>query len=303
MAQTQSTTQLTPAAAARPAIPAARLRAVELALEARAPATRRAYKSALARLGTWLDGRALTDATLADHVAWLAAQGLAPASIGQAVAAACFLAEVAGWQTPRGSQTKDALRIVRREHADRGRGQAPPVTAEQVAEIIAVARAAGRIEDAAIAGLLFQGALRRSEVATLEWQDIEDSDLPAALRIRVRRSKTNQAGAETDVRLVKNGAAAALRALRLDTAGAETDKVFGGLCGRSIGRRFAAAAAKAGVQGVTAHSGRVGHASELTARGASTTEVMLSGGWKTARMVAHYAAGAKADRGAVAKYL
>ena len=63
------------------------------------------------------------------------------------------------------------------------------------------------------------------------------------------------------------------------------------------------AAHAASVEGVSAHSGRVGHASELTARGASTTEVMLSGGWKTARMVAHYSAGAKAERGAVAKYL
>lgn len=38
-------------------------------------------------------------------------------------------------------------------------------------------------------------------------------------------------------------------------------------------------------------------------RGASTTETMLAGGWKTARMVAHYSAGATAERGAVAKYL
>ena len=42
---------------------------------------------------------------------------------------------------------------------------------------------------------------------------------------------------------------------------------------------------------LTAHSGRAGLASELTARGASTTEVMLAGNWKTARMVAHYSAG------------
>ena len=146
----------TPTAAMLPALPAARSRAVELALAARAAATRRAYKSALARLGTWLDGRALTDATLADHVAWLAARGLAPASIGQAVAAACFLAEVAGWPPPRGTQTKDALRLVRREYAGRGRGQAAPITAEQATEI--VARAAGRLRDAAITGLLFQAA-------------------------------------------------------------------------------------------------------------------------------------------------
>ena len=33
------------------------------------------------------------------------------------------------------------------------------------------------------------------------------------------------------------------------------------------------------------------------------TEVMLAGNWKTARMVAHYSAGATAERGAVRKYL
>ena len=71
-----------------------------------------------------------------------------------------------------------------------------------------------------------------------------------------------------------------------------------------IQRRFTAAARAAGIEArVTAHSGRVGLASELTARGASTTEVMLAGNWKTARMVAHYSAGATAERGAVRKYL
>ena len=60
----------------------------------------------------------------------------------------------------------------------------------------------------------------------------------------------------------------------------------------------------AGVESrVTAHSGRVGLASELTSRGASTTDVMLAGNWKTSRMVAHYSAGATAERGAVARYL
>ena len=60
----------------------------------------------------------------------------------------------------------------------------------------------------------------------------------------------------------------------------------------------------AGIEGrITGCSGRVGLASELTARGASTTETMLAGGWKTARMVAHYSAAATAELGAVAKYL
>lgn len=284
-------------------LPADRTEAAALALEARAPATRRAYRTALNRLAATLAGRPLSDATLAEHVSRLAADGMAPTSIALAAAAAAFLARVAGWPNPRGAMTADALRIVKREYAERGRGQARPVGAEDVAAIIATARRDGRDKDAAIAGALFQAALRRSEAAALEWRDIEPAaDIPGALRIRVRRSKTNQAGEETDIRLVKNGAADALAAIQPAEADPRA-KVFGGINGQSIGRRFAAAARAAGIEGVTAHSGRVGHASELTARGASTTEVMLSGGWKTARMVAHYSAGAKAERGAVAKYL
>ena len=305
---------LTTAIATIPAVPDDRRAAAALALEARAPSTRRAYRAALARLDRFLDGRDLTDALLAEHVRLLARDGLAPATIGLAVAAARFLAKVAGWPDPAGTMTKDMVRIVRRDHADRGRGRARAVTADEVTAIIAVARQAGRDMDAAIAGLLFQAALRRSEAAALEWRDIEPAaDIPGALLVRVRSKKTDQAGDETDVRLVKNGAAAALTAIRPEGA-APTDRVFvtgkgcgrggrAGLNARTIGRRFTAAARAAGIEGVTAHSGRIGHASELTARGASTTEVMLSGGWKTATMVAHYAAGATAERGAVAKYL
>ena len=54
---------------------------------------------------------------------------------------------------------------------------------------------------------------------------------------------------------------------------------------------------------ITAHSGRIGLASELTRRGASTTDVMMAGNWRTASMVAHYSAGATAEHGAVARYL
>ena len=102
--------------------------------------------------------------------------------------------------------------------------------------------------------------------------DASDSD---GVLITVRTSKTNQEGDAADVRYLKNGAAKAIRTAR--AAGIEAR--------------------------LTAHSGRVGLASELTARGASTTEVMLAGNWRTARMVAHYSAGATAERGAVAKYL
>ena len=58
-----------------------------------------------------------------------------------------------------------------------------------------------------------------------------------------------------------------------------------------IGRRVKALAKAAGIEGrVTAHSTRIGMASELTRRGASMQAVMKAGNWQSARMVAHYSA-------------
>ena len=118
-----------------------------------------------------------------------------------------------------------------------------------------------------------------------------------------RPPQQDEPGGETnDVRFVKDGVAGALRTLRAATSPEQDDRV-GALSAQLIGLRFTAATRTASVEGrVTAHSGRVGLASDLTSRGASTTDVMLAGNWKTSRMVAHYSAGATAERGAVARY-
>ena len=212
------------------------------------------------------------------------------------------------------------LKGLSRQAAGRGRGQAQGLSADDVAGILATAhlpRRTGRgmesIEaaeergavDRAIAGLLFQGALRRSEAAALKWADVADATDGAGVRVTVRRSKTDQTGERADVRYLKNGSALAVRALRdrrtvlaPGMRPADDAPVLGGINGQSIARRLTAAAQAAGIAGrITGHSGRVGLASELTMRGASTTETMLAGGWKTARMVAHYSAGAAAEAG------
>ena len=60
----------------------------------------------------------------------------------------------------------------------------------------------------------------------------------------------------------------------------------------------------AGIEGrITGHSGRVGLAVELTRRGAPEQATATAGGWKSSRMVAHYAAAVAAEQGAVATYL
>ena len=287
---------------------------IEVAIRAaRSPQTRRAYASQWAAWGAWCTSRGACPLPAApfELAAYLAerAQSASIATVRMAKAAVVFVHKAKGEPSPI---TDDVIEVMRGLAAstatERGRGQAKAITRDDFAVILARAgeprklgrgmetaeTAAERAQiDRAIAGVLFHAGLRRSEAAELRWGDVEPAaSIPGALTIRVRTSKTNRDGEATDVRLAKNGAAAALTAL-----------VFRGLNGQSIGRRFAAAANAAGVEGVTAHSGRVGLASELTAAGASTTETMLAGGWKTARMVAHYSAGASAERGAVAKYL
>ena len=279
--------------------------------------TRRAYLGALARLDAWRGTAPVDDALLAAYLGALFEAGRAPATAALAVAAVRFRAKLAGQPDPAGEATARVLGGYRRTAADRGRGQAAPLRADGLAAILATAarpRTDGRgVEshttahrrgrlDAVIAGLLFMGGLRRSEVSALEWRDVTDARDGDGVLLTVRTSKTNQEGDAADVRYLKNGAAKAIRTLRAADA-APTDRVVG-LSPLQIQRRFTAAARAAGIEArVTAHSGRVGLASELTARGASTTEVMLAGNWKTARMVAHYSAGATAERGAVRKYL
>ncbi len=183
------------AGALAPATPTTR----RLAAHSVSANTRAAYRCALRQFDTWRGAAPATDATLAAYLGFVFEQGRAPATAALGVAAVTFRATLAG--TPvRGPQTDRVLAGFRRDGAERGRGQAAPLTADGLAAILAAAAA--------------------------------------------------------------------------------------GLPGR-----------------LTAHSGRVGLASELTARGASTTAVMLAGAWKTARMVAHYSAGATAELGAVARYL
>ena len=77
-----------------------------------------------------------------------------------------------------------------------------------------------------------------------------------------------------------------------------------GLAVHQINRRFAAACAAAGLEGRrTSHSGRVGLAVELTARGASTHDIQIAGGWKDAGMVARYAASISTRGGAVSRFM
>ena len=239
----------------RPAATARRLADASLS-----PNTRRAYVGALHRLDAWLASAALDDATLALHLAELHDAGRAPASAALAVAAVGFRARLAGQPPPAGPRTARVLAGYRRTAAERGRGQAPPFGAADLAAVLAtchrprprgrghegdaVAAERGRL-DAGIAGLLFMAGIRRSEVSALRWADVADAADGDGILVTVRRSKTNQEGDVKDVRFVKGGVARAIRTLREAMTPKPDDRVVplspadGGVAvhGRSRGRR------------------------------------------------------------------
>lgn len=299
-------------------------RIAEALQRSRAENTRRAYASAWRVWQEWAGAHGhqplpANTAGVAAYLAARAADGAARATLNTIRAAISATHRDRALPDPTDNQgIRQMLKGLRREAAGRGRGQAEPLTVEDVAVIIATAKRPRRTKrgmespalarrrgavDAAIAGLLFQGGLRRSEAAALTWDDVSPATDGDGLLIRIRHSKTDQEGERADIRFLKNGAAQAVWALRPPAPDAG-ELVLGGLNGQSVARRIAAAAKEAGIEKrISGHSGRVGLASELTARGASTTETMLAGGWKTARMVAHYSAGVAAEQGAVAKYL
>ena len=209
---------------------------------------------------------------LAVYLGHVFESGRAPATAALAVAAVRFRAKLAGQPDPAGEATARVLGGYRRTAADRGRGQAAPLRADGLAAILATAerpRTDGRgVEstttaqrrgrmDAVIAGLLFMGGLRRSEVAALRWADVTDATDGDGVLVTVRTSKTNQEGDAADVRYLKNGAAKAIRTLRAADA-APTDRVIG-LSPLQIQRRFTAAARAAGHSCSLSRSERPGH--------------------------------------------
>ena len=293
------------------------------AADAFAPNTRRAYRTAWAAFARWADGEGFQalPAAPAAVAAYLAARSEAGRSLSslhlarQAIRAAHI---EAGEADPAASEgVRRVLRGLSRQRAGQGgRRQAAALTAEALAAIRATAAAprtgpTGRTEspraarirgavDVALASVMRDAMLRRSEAAALTWADVELRP-DGSGRLRVRRSKTDQQG-EGAVQYLGKGTAAAVREIRPENPDPDA-RVFGLRSGRSVARRLAAMARAAGLEGAfSGHSARVGMARDLVAAGASVAAVQIAGRWASARMPAHYARGELAARGAVARF-
>ena len=85
--------------------------------------TLKAYQRALWNLETWLSGRTLSDALLANYITSLHEAGKSPATIGQAVAAVKWQLKHQSQETVNFPVTQATLAGIRRAGKDRGRGQ------------------------------------------------------------------------------------------------------------------------------------------------------------------------------------
>ena len=164
--------------------------------DSRAVNTRAQYRSAWRGWAEWsaLHGHATLPAdplAIAAYLAERVADGAAAATV-RTLRAAIRAGHVdTGADDPTGHDgVRRVLQGLTRQAAGRGRGQADPLTADDVAAIMATAsipRRTGRgmeseaaaadrgATDRAIVAVLFQGGLRRSEAAALRWADVQDA--------------------------------------------------------------------------------------------------------------------------------
>ena len=271
--------------------------------------TQKAYQRALHGFETWLSGRTLSDALLANYITVLHETGKSPATIGQVVAAV-------KWQLKHQSQeninfpiTQATLAGIRREGKDRGRGQVDGLIWQDVERVCVYAETEGTIaglRDAAMIRLMSDCLLRISEVVTVNVGDFKEKTLT------LRSSKTDQEGTGESL-YVCDATRNVLKRYRERaniTRGAlfryirrgdhiQSDRLTPHSARRIIKKR----AANAGMEGfISGHSLRVGSAVSLAQAGATVVDMQVAGRWKSSQMPAHYAKAELAERGAIARF-
>ena len=271
--------------------------------------TLKAYRRALHNLETWLSGRSLSDALLANYITVLHEDGKSPSTIGQVVAAVKWQLKHQTQQQLHLPVTNATLAGIRREGKDRGRGQVDGITWQDVDRVCIYAETQGTLaglRDAAMIRLMSDCLLRISEVVAVDVEDIKGKTLA------VGSSKTDPEGRGEHLYICDQTRRVLKRYRKMGdiSGGALFRRIRRGdhihnerLTAHSARRIIKKRAADAGVEGfISGHSLRVGSAVSLAKAGASVVDMQVAGRWKSAQMPAHYAKAELAERGAIARF-
>jgi len=280
---------------------------VELLQHSKRPNTVTAYRSDLNAFGAWCAGRGLSPLpaspeTVAEYLAEKASD-LAPRTLQRHLASIGQAHKFAGYLTPTNSElVRTCLQGIRRKHATgnatprKGRkGKAPALWANQVRQIATDLPTNGAgLRDKALLVLGFAGALRRSDLANLQWSQVEWKPEGVLLHLQASKTDTNYTGQTVAINSEPNTfcpitALTAWRAWCINHGGLSAQDLQQGAVFRSlnkhqqlgasltahaVGQIIKARATGAGVVGVTAHSLRRGHISEAHLKGRAEADIM-----------------------------
>lgn len=292
----------------RPRVSDARVREYTEAASSRA--TRDAYQADWRAFVVWCERGGVAplpcaETEVARYIAGMADCGMAVASIERAVTAIARAHVLVGHPGMRKApHVHEAILGARRKLGTAQDAKAPLSLAELRA-MVALIGGSGLRETMERALLLvaWWGAMRRSEVAALAVDDVEFLD--AGLRVRVRRSKTDQTGEGAFIGLPAKDdpAICPVLALRtwLDTAGHKEGALFRAVVagkiregidheGRCIARLVKRHAKSLGIDParVAGHSLRAGFITEAKTQGGDPLEIMQTSRHKSVAMLKKY---------------
>lgn len=199
----------------------------------KAGSTRKAYKSDLKIFADWCavnNAQSLpaTPETVGEFLENQADAGIAPATLSRRLAAIKDAHEAAGHETPTNSKlVTNTLKGIKREKGA-AQNKKAPVTADRLAAMLAHISADTIIgkRDRAILVLGFVGAFRRSELAALTVNDLQETE--KGLQVIIRKSKTDQEGKGQTIAIPNGDKLQAVNRLRdwLDAAGITEGAIF-----------------------------------------------------------------------------
>jgi site-specific recombinase XerD len=280
-------------------------RAAGYARAEKSAATRKAYLSDFQHFGLWAQDRGLTilpasPETVAAYLADQASRGAKPSTLGRRCAAIQYMH--GNRPNPIADPgVKAVMRGIRRTH-----GTAPKRTAPATAErIIAMAPppdgSLATLRDRALLLLGFAGAFRRSELVTLNVEDIEE--VAEGLRVTIRRGKTDQEARGMVIAIVRGEIACPVAALRawLEAASITEGPIFRRvrrgdhvqperLSDRSVADIVKAHAQRVGLNpaAFSGHSLRSGFLTSAARRGATLFKMMATSRHRSVETVTAY---------------
>jgi site-specific recombinase XerD len=267
--------------------------AADLASNSRAASTRAAYAADFRIFSAWCVAQGLcpmpaNPATVAAFLADQVKVGMKPSTLGRRLAAIKYRHKSAGEDSPTDeAAVKAVLQGARRSIGVAPRKLAAATSEKTIGMATLVRPGLAGLRDRAILLLAFSLAARRSELVALDVEDIEEC--PEGLRIRIKRSKTDQEGQGAVVAVCRGSIACPVTALRdyLDAAGITSGPVFRRirrgnhitehrLTAQTICRLVKDHAAKLGLdpKQYGAHSMRAGFLTSAAVKGANLFKMM-----------------------------